>query len=155
MIDETSQIDKGQLIVPGLAGLYRCVAPLAYALIRVVTAVSFLPEGFHRLFHGGALELEKSIAALGFPFPYEWGWAVTVNESIVAALLAIGLFTRPAAFAIAVEMAVVAFGIMIKHGLFWPAHGLEVALLLGLVSFGFVLSGGGRYSVDRLIGREF
>ncbi len=155
MIDEATEIDNGQLIVPALGGLYRGVAPLAYVLIRVATAVSFLPVGYHGLFHGGVLELEKSITALGFPFPYAWGWAVMVNESIVATLLLVGLFTRPAAFAIAVEMAVIAFGIMIKHGLFWPVHGLEVALLLGLVCFGFVLGGGGRYSLDHLIGREF
>jgi putative oxidoreductase len=155
MIDETSNIDERRLIIPGLAGLYRGVAPLAYAFIRVLTALSFMPIGFDRLFHGGAVELTKPIAALGFAFPYAWGWAVTLTESIAAALLALGLFTRPAAFAIAVEMAVVAFGIMIKRGMFWPGHGLEVALLLGLVAFGFVLGGGGRYSLDRLIGREF
>jgi putative oxidoreductase len=78
-----------------------------------------------------------------------------LTESIGGSLLAVGLFTRPAAFAIFIEMMVVAFGIMIKRGLFWPTHGLEVALLLGLVAFGFLLGGGGRYSLDRLIGREF
>jgi putative oxidoreductase len=155
MIDETIKIDDSRLIIPGLADLYRGVAPLGYALIRVATAASFMPVGYDRLFHNGGLELEKSIAALGFPFPYEWGWAVTVNESIVATLLLLGLFTRPAAFALALEMMVVAFGIMIKHGMFWPAHGLEVALLLALVTFGFVLGGGGRYSLDHAIGREF
>jgi putative oxidoreductase len=155
MSDETSNIDERRLLIPGLAGLYRSIAPLAYAFIRVVTALSFLPVGLDRLFHDGATELAKPIAALGFAYPYAWGWAVTLTESIGAILLGLGLFTRPAAFAIAVEMAVVAFDIMIKHGMFWPAHGLEVALLLGLVAFGFVLGGGGRYSLDRLIGREF
>jgi putative oxidoreductase len=155
MIDETSTIDDGRLIVPGLAGLYRGAAPLAYVFIRVVTALSFMPVGFDRLFHDGAAELAKPIAALGFSHPYAWGWAVTLTESIAAVLLALGLFTRPAAFAITVEMMVIAFGIMIKHGPFWPAHGLEVALLLGLVTFAYVLGGGGRYSLDRLIGREF
>lgn len=155
MIDETTKIDENRLVVPGLGGFYRAFAPLAYAFIRIVVAVSFLPVGFDRLFHDGALELLKPIAALGFPFPYAWGWAVTLTESIGGSLLALGLFTRPAAFAIFIEMMVVAFGIMIKRGMFWPAHGLEVALLLGLVAFGFVLGGGGRYSLDRLIGREF
>jgi len=155
MIDETGTIEERRLIVPGLAGLYRSVAPLAYAFIRVLTALSFLPVGLDRLFHDGAAELVKPIAALGFYPPYAWGWAVTLTESIGAILLGLGLFTRPAAFAITVEMMVVAFGIMIRHGMFWPAHGLEVALLLGLVAFGFVLGGGGRYSLDRAIGREF
>jgi len=155
MIDETVKIEEDRLIVPALSGFYRIFAPLAYVLIRLVVAVSFLPVGFDRLLHDGALELMKPISGLGFPFPYAWGWAVTLTESIGGSLLALGLFTRPVAFAIFIEMIVVAFGIMIKRGMFWPTHGLEVALLLGLVAFGFVLGGGGRYSLDRLIGREF
>jgi uncharacterized membrane protein YphA (DoxX/SURF4 family) len=44
---------------------------------------------------------------------------------------------------------------MIKRGMFWTSGGIEVALLLCLISFAFVLGGGGRYSLDRVIGREF
>jgi hypothetical protein len=32
---------------------------------------------------------------------------------------------------------------------------MEYALLMGLVALGIFLNGGGRYSLDRLIGREF
>ena len=154
-MNETSKIDQGRLIIPGLAGLYGRGVPLAYALIRVVTGASFLPVSIDRLLHNGATELVAPISALGFPFPYAWGWAVVLVESVGGILLALGLFTRPAAFAITIEMMVIGFGIMIKRGMFWPAHGLEVAFLLGLVTFGFVLGGGGRYSLDNLIGREF
>jgi putative oxidoreductase len=69
-----------------------------------------------------------------------------------AILLALGLFTRPVAFAATVQ---IAFGIMIKRGAFRATGGIEVALLPGLMTFAFVIGGGGRYSVDRLIGREF
>jgi hypothetical protein len=69
MIDETTKIDESRLIVPEFAGFYRAFAPLAYALIRIVVAASFLPVGFDRLFHHGALELLKSITALVFPSP--------------------------------------------------------------------------------------
>jgi putative oxidoreductase len=44
---------------------------------------------------------------------------------------------------------------MIHRGIFWTTGGIEVALLMGLVTLAFVIGGGGRYSVDRLIGREF
>jgi putative oxidoreductase len=155
MIDEASNIDEQRLIIPGLAGLYRCLAPLAYAFIRVLTALSFLPVSLDRLLHGDVGELIGAITALGFSFPHAWAWGVIIVESLGATLLGLGLFTRPAAFAIAVEMTVIAFGIMIKRGMFWPAHGLEVALLLALVTFAYVLGGGGRYSLDRLIGLEF
>jgi putative oxidoreductase len=155
MIDELSDIDEGRLIIPGLAGVYRAIAPFAYALVRVLTALSLLPVSVDRLVHGSTGELVGAIAALGFAFPTAWAWAVILVESVGGIMLGLGLFTRPVAFAIAVEMTVIGFGIMIKRGLFWPAHGLEVALLLALVTFAYVLGGGGRYSLDRVIGREF
>ena len=70
-------------------------------------------------------------------------------------LIVIGLFTRPAAFALFVELLVIAFGIMASRGAFWTSGGMEVALLMALVAFGLVLSGGARYSLDRRLGREF
>jgi putative oxidoreductase len=156
MIDETSAVDERRLIVPGLGRLYRGLAPLAYAAIRVLTAMMLLPGGIDKTLYGGAGRIATgAIPALGFPLPYAWAWAVAIIESIGACMLALGLFTRPVAFGMTVQLAVIAFGIMIKRGMFWTSGGIEVALLLGLMTFAFVLGGGGRYSLDRAIGREF
>jgi putative oxidoreductase len=54
-----------------------------------------------------------------------------------------------------IMLAVISFGIMIHRGMFWMTGGIEVSLLLGLVTLAFVIGGGGRYSLDRAIGREF
>jgi putative oxidoreductase len=59
------------------------------------------------------------------------------------------------AFALAIELTVIAFGVMSARGFFWTTGGMEVALLMELATIGFVLGGGGRYSLDRLLGREF
>jgi putative oxidoreductase len=156
MIDETSTIDEQRLIVPGLAGLYRCVAPFSYAFIRILTALVILPGGIDKIFHGGAGRIATgNITAMGFPLPYAWAWAVAVIEFVGAIMLGLGLFTRPVAFAMTIELAVISFGIMMKRGVFWTTGGIEVALLLGLVTFAFVLGGGGRYSLDHAIGKEF
>jgi putative oxidoreductase len=156
MIDETSDIDERRLIVPGLAGLYRCVAPFSYAFIRILTALVILPGGIDKLFQGGAGRIATgNITAMGFPLPYAWAWAVTAIEFFGAIMLGLGLFTRPVALAMTVQLAVISFGIMIKRGMFWTTGGIEVALLLGLVTLAFVIGGGGRYSLDRAIGREF
>jgi len=40
-------------------------------------------------------------------------------------------------------------------GYFWTARGYEYALLWCLLSIGIFFRGGGRYSVDRLLGKEF
>ena len=156
MIDETVKIEQSRLMIPALAGIYASLAPLGYAAIRVWTALVLFPGGVDKLFYGSVNRIAAtSIPALGLPQPYAWAWAVTLIEFFGSILLALGLWTRPIAFAFTVQLAVIAFGIMVKRGLFWTSGGLEVALLLMLLTFAFVLGGGGRYSLDRLIGREF
>ena len=70
-------------------------------------------------------------------------------------LLAIGLWTRLAAFALAVLLATITFRVRWDAGDFWKATGFEVTLLLALVCLAYLFGGGGRYSLDRRIGREF
>ena len=156
MIDETNNIDERRLIIPGLAGLYRHVAPLGYAFIRVLVGLVFLANGIDKVFYGGAARIAAgNITNLGFPAPYAWAWLVAVIEFFGAFMLIFGLFTRPLAFAMTIMLAVISFGIMIHRGMFWTTGGIEVALLLGLVTLAFTIGGSGRYSLDRVIGREF
>ncbi len=154
-MDESNVIDEKRLMIPALAGLYRQAAPLGYALLRIVIALIFLPGGIDKLFYGGAARIVGTVAKLGFAPPFAWAWIVAILEFFGAILLALGFFTRPVAFAFTVELTVVGFGIMIHRGFFWTVGGLEVALLMELATVGFVFGGGGRYSIDRLIGREF
>jgi putative oxidoreductase len=69
--------------------------------------------------------------------------------------VAIGLFTRVAATMIAIEMIVITFVFQWGFGYFWTNRGYEYALLLALLCIAILFRGGGRLSVDRLIGREF
>ena len=39
-------------------------------------------------------------------------------------------------------------------GFFWNKSGLEYPLLIGAVALVFLIRGGGKYSIDRAIGRE-
>ena len=67
--------------------------------------------------------------------------------------MALGLFTRPAAAAIAVFMAnAVLFHL--PNGFFWSKGGFEYPLLWGIVALSFAIRGGGRYSLDAKLGRE-
>jgi putative oxidoreductase len=155
IIDESSRVET-KPIIPGLAGLYRGAAPFGYALLRVVLALMFMTAGIDKVFLGGADRIAAgNIARLGLAPTTAWAWLVAGVEFFGAILLGLGLFTRPAAFALAVELFVIAFFIMLPRGVFWTSGGIEVALLMMLMAIGFVLGGGGRYSLDRLIGREF
>jgi putative oxidoreductase len=156
MIDETNNIDERRLIIPSFAGFYRCVAPFGYAFIRILVGLVLLANGIDKVFYGGAGRIAAgSITTLGFPLPYAWAWVVACLEFFGAIMLGLGLFTRPLAFAMTIMLAVISFGIMINRGMFWTTGGIEVALLLGLVTLAFVIGGSGRYSLDRAIGREF
>ena len=156
MQEEYPAVDKDRLLIPALAGIYSRLAPLSYAFIRIVIAWMFLVGGIDKLFHGGAGRIAVgNITNLGLKPPYAWAWAVTLLEFFGAILLGLGLFTRPVAFALAVELTVIAFGIMALRGFFWTTGGMEVALLMEAATIGFVFGGGGRYSLDRVWRREF
>lgn len=44
---------------------------------------------------------------------------------------------------------------MALRGFFRTVDGIEIALLMEFATIGFIFGGGGRYSLDRLIGRKF
>ena len=156
MIDESSTIDERRLVFPGLAGLYRRLAPLGYLFTRVAFAVVILYSGWEKVFEGGVQRIAAgNVAKAGFSPPLAWAWAVGCLEFFGVILLVLGLFTRPVAFALAIQMAVITFLIQWNNGYFWTARGIEFALLLMLVCIAFVIGGGGRYSLDRKLGREF
>ena len=51
-------------------------------------------------------------------------------------------------------MAVVAFHVHWRDGLFWGNHGIEYPPFRGLVALAIAMRGGDRLSLDRFIGRE-
>jgi putative oxidoreductase len=69
--------------------------------------------------------------------------------------LAVGLFTRLAALIIWIEMGIIIVYFQWQFGYFWTVRGYEYALLWWLLCLAIFFRGGGRYAVDRLIGKEF
>jgi len=129
---------------------------LGYALARVWMALLILPSGWEKVFDNGAARIAAgNVLKTGFYPPMFWAWVVAYLELVGMVMLAVGLLTRPIAFMFFIEMAVITFTIQMPNGYFWTSRGCEFALLLTLVSFAFVMAGGGKYSLDRRIGREF
>ena len=54
-----------------------------------------------------------------------------------------------------IQMAVIVFFFQWEYGYFWTGRGVEFALLWCLLCIAIFFRGGGKYSLDRLIGREF
>ncbi|HVY56307.1 MAG TPA: DoxX family protein [Xanthobacteraceae bacterium] len=152
------QVDQKSLIIPGLAGLYSSLAPYGYALIRFSAGAILMYHGYAKLFNGFApVVADKVLAPMGFPAPLAWAYWLGILEFFGAGLLAIGFLTRPIALMLAVEMAIVTFVSHWGNGYFFsaPRGGYEYPLLLMLLYIGIFMRGGGRCSVDRLIGKEF
>ncbi|MBX3040292.1 MAG: DoxX family protein [Bdellovibrionaceae bacterium] len=89
------------------------------------------------------------VAAMGFPAPLYFAWMAALAEFAGGLLLAIGLFTRPAALFVAFTMGIAAF---VAHGAD-PFQKKELALLYLFVGLIFVFRGASRLSVDRLFAR--
>jgi putative oxidoreductase len=94
--------------------------------------------------------LIDGVTAMGLPLPGFMAWSAGLAEFAGGLLIAVGLFTRPAALLWIVTMLVAAF---VAHGAD-PLQKKELALLY--LSFGVVLlgSGGGKFSLDNLLNKK-
>jgi putative oxidoreductase len=129
---------------------------IGYALARVWFALLILPSGYEKMFEQGAARIAAgNVLKTGFQPPMFWAWVVACLEFFGMILLALGLGTRLVAFMMAIELGVIVVTIQAPNGWFWTARGTEFAFILFLVCLAFVLGGGGRYSLDRRLGREF
>jgi putative oxidoreductase len=144
-----------KLIFPALAGLYQKFSPFSYALMRFATGAILLPHGIQKVFTVPISKFAPNIAAKGLPFPEGLTFLTYFAETVAAACLAIGLFTRIAAAMVGIEMLVIVLFFQWQFGYFWTVRGYEFALLWLLLCIAIFFKGGGRYSIDRLIGKEF
>jgi putative oxidoreductase len=142
------------LFIPGPAGFYNLLSPYAYAFMRFATGAVLAPHGIDKLLHGSLAQFAQNIGSKGLPFPTVFAALMFLTESAGAIMLAIGLFTRIAAAMIWVEMAVIITVYLWPYGYLWTKHGYEYALLWLLLCTAIFFRGGGRYSVDHLIGKE-
>ncbi len=86
------------------------------------------------------------VAELGFPLPVFFAWAAGFSELVGGILVAVGLFTRPAAFMILITMLVAAFR---RHAPD-PFADKEKALLYAAIALALLCLGGGRLALDAL-----
>jgi putative oxidoreductase len=147
--------DQPKLIFPGLAGFYARFAPYSYALMRFATGAILVPHGVQKILNTPISKFAPNIAAKGLPFAEALAYLTYFAESVAAACLAIGLFTRIAAAIVGIEMLVIVFLFQWQFGYFWTVRGYEFALLWVLLCIAIFFKGGGRYSIDRIIGKEF
>lgn len=115
-------------------------SPRVLSVLRIVTGLIFLAHGTQKL--------------LGFPISdgvppaFSLGWIAGVIELVAGTLVALGLFTRPAAFLASGTMA---FAYWIAHApqSAYPVNnGGDAAILYCFVFLYLVFAGPGPWSVD-------
>jgi putative oxidoreductase len=152
------------LIFPSLGPLYEALAPWAEALLRAACGLALVPHGLRNTFglfaktgvrsHSVA-ELAAQLDHDGYRPGKFWAPAISLTQLIGGPLLALGLFTRVAAMPILLFLIVTNFERWRVGKYFWNQLGLEYTLMWTIVTFYFLIHGGGTISLDHLIGRAF
>lgn len=152
-MSETSYAGESRsLVIPSLGSLYRSLDGFAELVLRVAVGALLIPHGLQKVgagFEGTA----QFLASVGFVPGGLWAALLVLVEVGGGIALVLGLLTRPAAFAVFVFM-LVAVSIHWGAGFFWTDGGWEYPALWAATALYFVIRGGGRYSLDRAIGRE-
>jgi putative oxidoreductase len=144
-------------LIPAFRPLQEALAPYAELAVRAATGLFLMPHGAQKLFglFGG-----YGVAGTGQFFESKLG--LPAHMALIAGLieffgglaLATGFATRIAAGFVTGMMAVAVFTVHIHNGFFWTDMGYEYPLLWGILSLSYVVRGGGRKSIDALIGWE-
>ena len=152
------------LIFPSLAPLYAALLPWAEALLRAVVGLWMVPHGLRNTFGffpntgiraHNITELAAQLDKDGYRPGKLWAPAISLTQFIAGPLLALGLFSRPAAFAILCFLIVANVERYRVGKYFWNQLGLEYTLMWTVATFYFLIRGGGPISLDRLLGWAF
>lgn len=142
-----------QLIIPGLGSIYGKLGEFAETLLRVVAGLALVTHGFPKIMNPlGPVGLVEKLGF--FPGPPEaWAVLLSCTEFFGGILIAIGLLTRPAAFAAMIVLIVTIYfhWIVMSEGY----GGAEKSILWSVVMFYFVIRGANSHSVDARIGKTF
>ncbi|MGF1610413.1 MAG: DoxX family protein [Kiloniellales bacterium] len=149
-----------RLIIPALDPLYSFLSPAAVPMIRVFAGLILMPHGAQKLFGwfgGGGLEGTAQFFGnvLGLEPGMLFAVLVGATEFFGGLFLALGFLTRIAAAGATVVMLFAIVLVHLGNGFFNQNGGYEYPLLWGIVTLAFVFRGGGAWSLDRRIGREF
>jgi putative oxidoreductase len=128
---------------------------VAALVLRVALGVVMLAHGWNHVFRGGKLPgVARWFGSLGFRAPKLQAAVASYTELAAGVLLILGLLTPLGAAAVVGTMLVAFIANHRKNGffIFRPGEGYEYVLTLILVAIALACIGGGRVSVDHLLG---
>ena len=150
--DSLLQESKSQLLIPQLKPFYDFVEPLSWLMIRLTVGLMLLPHGIPKLMAGIEATAASALTKRGIEAAEPLAVVLIGLETIGGLCVALGLFTRFFAAAIAIEMMVITYHYLPKFG--WTGPGYEYPLMWGLIMVAIALRGGGPFSIDQKLGKE-
>ena len=120
-------------------------SPRVLSVLRIITALLFMEHGLMKLFHFPAPQ-----PGVSDPLPTLL-LAAAIIEVVGGGLIALGLFTRLAAFVLAGQMAVAYFIAHAPKGFYPALNGGEAAILFCFIFLYLVFAGPGAWSLDALV----
>ena len=126
---------------------FNALQPLGLLLLRVALAIIFIYHGYPKIAHAGG-GMQEFFVQHGLPgyFLYISG----VLETFGGGLLLLGLFTRPTALLLAIEMGVAIWKVHSSGG-FYAVHNYELPLTIATACFALATVGAGMLSVDHAL----
>lgn len=144
-------MEPNRLFVPALVPLYRSGHDLVETLLRLVAGGFLVVHGAGKI--GDPFGAVQMVEGLGFYPGVFWSPLLAATEFFGGILLAIGLLTRPAAFAATIVLLVTVYFHWVQLG--QGFSGAEKSLLWAAMTLFFVIRGGNRQSVDARLQKHF
>lgn len=124
--------------------------PLALVVMRLALGSIMLVHGYHKVF-GGLHRHAEFVAGMGMP---GWlGYVSAFTEFLGGILILAGFFTRPAAFAVCINLCVAILKVHWHNGLMGAPDrpGYEFPLAAAALAFALIFFGAGPISLDHVL----
>ena len=134
--------------------IYELLKPFSYPLIRFSAGAMMIPHGYGKVFGGidGTAGFFKSV---GIEPALYFAWYVGLAEFVGGICVALGLLTRVFSIQLVIILSVATFYIHLPNGFLWIKGGYEYPLLWMLIMIAITFRGGGAFSLDSQLPKEF
>jgi putative oxidoreductase len=156
----TAETGVARTLVNAIAGTDKALAPVA---LRLALAAVVFPHGAQKLlgwFGGYGYEGTMGFFTSTMGIPWILALGVILVEFFAPLFLVAGAAVRPAALAIGTVLATAMFKVHVANGFFmnWmgtqKGEGIEYFVLVLGIALALIISGAGRFSVDRAISKK-